>query len=661
MATTTTQWILELVDKLTAPMKEVIGSAEKAADAMEGVGGEADKSKNKLKEMSAIDLKAIADSVGDLANKFKELNAPGAEFNAKLKEVEAITGVTGKALDELGSKARKTAKDYGGDASAMMESYKAVLSRLGPDIANNQEALDSMGRSISTLSKTMGDDAVGSMDALTTAMLQFNIDISDPIRAADEMNRMMNVMAAGAKWGAAEVPSIAQALKVSGVAAEQANLSFEHTNAALQELAKGGKYGSEAGVALRNVLGKMAGIDVIPRAAAQRLRELGVNYDIVSDKSLPFTDRLRELSKAQGDATIMAQVFGVENAAAAQILMRSVDAQDTLTEAITGTNTATEQADIVMSGYNQRMARFQAWLTDIKIGLFSVTSAITPFIDGLAGAVTVLANLANAQKGISLLFNTLKTMPVIGKVVSFGASIVSGAFGMMGTAAKMLGVAIMNIPLIGWIAAIVAALVAVGVHFYKTSATFRGVLMGTWNFVKVFFTGFYKFIWEVMKAILHVIKGVFNPKNWFDKNYKFADAFDQVVGAAKQYGSDLAGAFAEGKEKGLESFYRDNPEKRPGAETAQADANSNSDAAEIKKVSPTLTPADLSSTQPGTTGRGLSGSGGGASIKHITQKIDMKNYFTLTAGSTKGDVDDIAERVVKSINEKLRDGMVAVA
>jgi hypothetical protein len=252
-------------------------------------------------------------------------------------------------------------------------------------------------------------------------------------------------------------------------------------------------------------------------------------------------------------------------------------------------------------------------------------------------------------------------MPVIGKVVSFGASIVSGAFGMMGTAAKMLGVAIMNIPIIGWIAAIIAALIALGTYFYKTSATFRGVLMGVWNFIKVAFTGYYKFIWEIMQAIWHVIKGVFNPKNWFDKNYKFSDAFDRVMGAAKQYGSDLAGAFAEGKEKGMESFYRDNPDKRPGAETSTE--KTTGVGTEIKKVTPELTPADLSGARMAKDheGKGLSGSGGGASIKHITQKIDMKNYFTVAAGSSKGEIDGIAEQVVRAINEKLRDGMVAVA
>jgi hypothetical protein len=49
---------------------------------------------------------------------------------------------------------------------------------------------------------------------------------------------------------------------------------------------------------------------------------------IVSDKSLPFTARLKELSKASGDATVMAQVFGVENETSAKILSNSISAQD---------------------------------------------------------------------------------------------------------------------------------------------------------------------------------------------------------------------------------------------------------------------------------------------------------------------------------------------
>ena len=209
----------------------------------------------------------------------------------------------------------------------MLESYKGIIARFDPDIASSDEAMAKMGDNVAILSKLMGNDAVGSMDALTTAMLQFGVDLSDPIAAAKEMERMMNVMAAAGNEGASEVDMTSEALKQAGVQAKNANLSFEATNAALQILAQGGVTGSEAGVKLRNVLSKMAGEDVIPTEAAEKLKKLGVNYDIVSDKTIPFTERLRELKKAQGDATIMAQIFGIQNDAAAQILLDNIDAQ----------------------------------------------------------------------------------------------------------------------------------------------------------------------------------------------------------------------------------------------------------------------------------------------------------------------------------------------
>ncbi len=661
-----TQWILELVDKLTAPMKEVIGAANKAADAVEDVGREAEESKSALEEMSAIDLFAIADSVENLANQFKQINTPGARFEQSMLEIEAITGVTGEALDELGKKARNTAKIFGGDASDMVESYKAVLSRLGPDIAYNQDALETMGVNIATLSKTMGNDAVGAMDALTTAMLQFRVDLSDPAKAAEEMTNMMNVMAAGAKEGAAEVPQISEALKQAGIQAKDSNLTFEETNAALQELARGGKTGSEAGVALRNVLAKMAGEDIIPKEAAEKLQSLGVDFDVVSDKTIPLTDRLRELQKAQADATVIAQIFGIENAAAANILINSVDAQDRLKEAITGTNTATEQADVVMSGYTETMSRVSAWFTDLKIGLFDITSSIAPFIDGLSGAVMVMANMANARKGILLLFNTLKTMPVIGKIVTLGSSLVSGAFGLMTTAAKALGVAIMNIPILGWIAAIVSALIALGAYFYKTSSTFRGFLWGMWEAVKAVFTGMGNFIKDVASGIWDLLKGVFNPANWFDDNYSFSDGLDRIANAASEYGKTIGEAFTKGREEGVEDFYQDNPDKRPEAQNAVG-TNSNPEKAgassmAIKNVSPQLSPTDLSPKPTGGSAvENTSGGSGSSSIKNITQRIDMKNYFTISSGGSRSEIDSVAEKVVKALNDRLRDGMIAVS
>ncbi len=662
MAQTTTQWILELVDKITSPMKGVMGASETAASAVEGVGKKADESGEKLKKMSAIDLYAISDAVNNIADQFNKINEPGAKLNAELKELSAITGVTGDGLDELGDKARKSGIKFGIDASGMVASYTGVLSKLGPGIGENQEALDLMGSNIATLSKTMKNDAVGAMNALTGSMLQFASDVEDPMEMARIMTEQMNIMAASAKEGSAEVPNIAQSIKQAGNAANSANISFAETNAVIQALGRGTIYGSEAGVGLRNMLGKMAGIDVIPKAAIEKMQALGINYDIVSDKTLPFVERLKELQKAQSDATLVAQIFGTENQNAVNTILNNIDFIDKLKGKIVGTNTATEQANTIMSGYNETMSRTKAWFNDLAIGMFDVTSKLTPFVDGMAGAVMVFANLANAGKGVKLLFGVLKTMPVVGKLVTLGSSIASGGFAMMSTAAKGLGVAIMNIPILGWIAALVAALIALGVYFYKTSSTFRGFLWGLWEAVKTVFTGMGSFISEVAQGILDLLKGVFNPANWFDDSYSFSDGFSKISNAASEYGKSIGESFTKGREEGMEDFYADNPDKRPGAVTAKSTVakKEKAGALEIASVSPVLTPTGLNGGG-NKTGGGLEGSGGSGSIKNINQKVDVKNYFTISAGADKSEFESIAEKLVRAINDKLSDGMVAAS
>jgi len=369
-----------------------------------------------------------------------------------LAEVQAITGVAGKDLDALGKKARESAKEFGGTATDSLNTYKTILSRLGPDIAKDQKALGDMEKNVRTLSKTMGGDALGAVDALTTGMLQYGVDLSNPAKAQKEMANMMNVMAAGAQAGAAEVPSISAALKVSGVAAKQAKVSFEETNAALQALATGGKQGSEAGVALRNVLGKMAGEDVLPKEAAEKLKRLGVDMRIVSDTTLPFTTRLRELKKASSDATIMAQVFGTENAAAANILLDTVDAQDKLTKQITGTNSAVEQASVIMETHEEKVSRMNASIEDAKIAFFEATggafaylepigrlsatmSSFLPLFSGAAKAVKWFGNTKLVQTGITKaataaqwLWNAALTANPIGLVVVAIGALVGGIY-----------------------------------------------------------------------------------------------------------------------------------------------------------------------------------------------------------------------------------------
>lgn len=319
------------------------------------------------------------------------------EKQKSLAEFSAITGVTGASLERFGAAAEELSLKFGGTAVQNIEMFKGVLSRLGPGFAQSEEAVRSIGDSINTLGKAAGLDAPESMDALTTAMLQFGVDLKDPLEAANKGAEMMNVMAAGAKFGAAEIPQVSEALKQVGVTAKGLGQSFESTNAELQVLAAGGKFGSEAGVALRNV---MASITSVSGPAEKGLAAYGLSSaelaSVMTDKGLNealkmLKDGLEKSGSASQDAALLTKLFGKENMAAAQVLLDNTAMADELTLALTGTSTAYDQASTVMNTAEGNMEILNAQI-DALITLFGeqllpfVNEGISTFV-GIGGAV----------------------------------------------------------------------------------------------------------------------------------------------------------------------------------------------------------------------------------------------------------------------------------
>ncbi|MCB6232296.1 phage tail tape measure protein, partial [Flavobacterium psychrophilum] len=162
----------------------------------------------------------------ELAQSLDTLIAPGIALNTQMADLSAITGLTGQGLKDIEKAARDSAKTFGTDASQNVNSYKLILSQLSPEIAKSSEAMKLMGNNVNILSKTMGGDTVAATEVLTTAMNQYGVSTKDPIAASKVMADMMNVMAAGAKEGSAELPQIKQALEQVGMVAKTTGLSF---------------------------------------------------------------------------------------------------------------------------------------------------------------------------------------------------------------------------------------------------------------------------------------------------------------------------------------------------------------------------------------------------------------------------------------------------
>jgi TP901 family phage tail tape measure protein len=362
------------------------------------------------KQLNGLRLQNLIQNISSAADGLTAMNDPGIKLSTSLSDLSAITGVTGSKLKEIEGYARENAKTFGGAASESAESYKLILSQLSPEIGKVPVALKAMGKEASITSKLMGGDTAAATNVLTTAMNQYQVSLDDPIKASKEMAKMNNVMAAAAKEGSAELPQIAQALEQSGLAAKTANVSFEETNAYIQVLDKNGKKGAEGGVALRNVMATLAQGRFLPKDVKEELTSAGVNINKLTDNSISLSERLKPLKGIMTDQALVTKLFGKENSNAAIAMIAGIDEAERLTTAITGTNTAYEQAAIIMESPLEKNKRLQAQIDDFKISLFNGTNGWIGYANVIGNTARDFSNLMPIFQGAGDVISTLTSV-----------------------------------------------------------------------------------------------------------------------------------------------------------------------------------------------------------------------------------------------------------
>lgn len=318
------------------------------------------------------------------------------DFEKGVSELSAITGATGEDLDFLKQAAIDLGFETTRSAVEIVEAFKLVGSAK-PELLENGAALRSVTRDVITLSEASGLDLATSTKSLTGVLNQFNL-------GAEQSTRVINALAAGAKFGAAEVPAVAEAITKFGVAANSANVSVEESVGLVELLAEKGIQGAEAGTNLRNVLIRLNAPEALPRKAREELEKFGVNLDLVSDKSLPLNERLREFSKISDDAAALVNVFGKENSIAGEVVLKNVDRFEELTKSVTGTSTAFEQAREATDNLAGDEARLEAAQTSLTLSIDSGNGVLSTFARTLSqaqlGATKFFAAL-NDSKSIS--------------------------------------------------------------------------------------------------------------------------------------------------------------------------------------------------------------------------------------------------------------------
>ena len=634
MASTTTQWILELVDKITGPLRSATESAQKMTDAVdqttdkvEGLGKKAGEAASKLEDFGKgmFFMNEIKDGVDGITDAFDNAIQPGVQFQYAMSQVQAISGIAGDKFDLVQQKARDLAKTFGVDASDAAGVFSTLLSQLGPQIAEYPDAIESMARSSLTLSKTMDGDVAGAVRALTTSFNAFEGEATDVDSAAKLMNMQMNLIAKSAQVGAAEVVDISESLKNIGPAASNLGVSFAETNALFQVLGQNQIKAAEAGTALRNA---MLILSAPTSDAAKELQALGVDMNVMADKSIPFADRLKELVPVMNNTEVMAKLFGRENVVAGQILVGNTEKIKQWTEEVQGSNSAVDQANIIMNTTSERMKRMDAFINDLKISFFEFVEPFAPIIKVLGvvtGAIVTLGMVAFSVTNIMQLGIT-KT------AITWAAS------------CKLITRSIYGIPIVGWVLAVIGAIALL----YNSWEGFRVYFMGFVNSVKELFVQLVKIVVSAVKAIVKSI----NPANWFDDSFKFSDVWEQFANEAKAGGEKIAMAWNEGKAKGQESWNRS---RGIATDLPQLNKQTSISFAPKTEDGNNLSSGSTSTGGNGTIGLGGSGKSGGA--RNITMNVTMNNTFTVSGDS---DYRKISDRIKRELIAVLSDVTPAI-
>ncbi len=592
-------WEFNLYDKVSSKILRINAN-------IKGMSGMVKKAGAYLEEMgsSYVRFNAISDAVGRMRDTMASAIQPGVNFQQSMADLSAITGIAGDDLDNLGKAARKAGVKSGLGAAQAAEAFKLLASQISVDKIGI-EGLKVLQKETITLAQASGLGMADAANALAGTINQFGY-------SAHEANRVINVLAAGAKYGAAEIPELAGSFKVVGATAAASGLSVEKTGGALEVLSKASIKGAEAGTQLRNILLSMQ-------------TKLGVDLKVTD-----LSDALGALAPKLEDTAFLEKTFGRESITAVQFLIKNADAVGEMTRKVSGSNVAMEQAQIRTATYAERMKRLQAWFDNVKISVFNLTGSFMPMLEIGAGALQQFSLMVPALRMIRDAYKLMRlesTKQLIIEKARFVWTKMQIAWNYILAASIRIVNLVTSMNPIILIATVVIGAIALIIKY--------------WDDLKMYFIKLVKFWAKYL-----------NPFGWLIQlvNYFFPEAgkkikeffskigdwifgwIDKIVKAVKQaigWISSVLGLDSDEKEINVEKNIQENT------------------STSISPTKPTETPEPTASDVAGDTFSGITS--GGKKQTNVSVVVDkMVETFNVNSGAGES-IEDIEERLIQSL------------
>ena len=365
---------ITLTDKISDGLKKIKSMFDGVTSSSRQATSQTDKFRSICDKLKATDFVAVAEKFERLGEVVAGAAAAGLQFRQSVADLSSITGIAGKDLEDLAERSRAIGRESGLGADTAARAYSLLASQI--EISRiGMKGLNELAEQSVTLAEASGMSLDAAANALAATVNQFGL-------SAEEAGRVTNVLAAGSKYGAAEIEDLSNSFRIAGATASAMGLSVEATAGALEILSQANLKGHESGTALRNIIIRLN-------------TELGVDLGETS-----LGKALEALQPKLEDAAYLTKVFGVENIAAAQFLIQNARAVDEMTAKVTGTNTAMEQAAVRTDTQMHKYMQIKAVLEDLKITLTEHAGILAPIAMVAAENAQAIAMLRLAFGGL---------------------------------------------------------------------------------------------------------------------------------------------------------------------------------------------------------------------------------------------------------------------
>lgn len=278
------------------------------------------------------------------------------------------------------------------------------------------------------------------------------------------------------------------------------------------------------------------------------------------------------------------------------------------------------------------------------------------FINMIRATLAVLrfatVGIFQALKGLGALIMSFITGGATSAAFSATATAAFTAFRVSAVSAcRAVGVAIKSIPIIGWIAAAIAALVALGTYFWNTSAKFRAVLKG----IGAAFVATFKGIWDLAKNVFGSIGDLIVAAFSLD-GQGIKDAINRLKGGFSDFGKNVGKAFNEAYDAEMAAAKKEEEAKRKKEENPDPDAPT----VDVPTVDvPVVIPPDPTGGSLGTATGGKSD--GSGKIRNITINVDrLVERFEIHTTNLSEDLGKVKDMVSEALLSALNDVNLAI-